>query len=80
MNITGEQITLFIIAMCAILGGFAWILNKLERIQEQISAIREDRVSHNVCAERRKECPCGKELNMLRTSELKLYLEKGGKK
>ncbi|QSH40794.1 hypothetical protein P0136_11410 [Lentisphaerota bacterium ZTH] len=52
MSINEEFITLIV----AIVGGCAFLWNKLDQIRRELATIREDYVKHSVCAERRKEC------------------------
>ena len=52
--------------MALILGGFAWIIAKLDKIGDAIADMRENRVSHAVCEKRRESCPCLKELDELK--------------
>jgi hypothetical protein len=62
MNITGEMVTLCIVLLTAICSGFWAVLSKIDGVQKEISAIRENFVRHDVCKERRRECPCVKKM------------------
>lgn len=66
MVITGEMITLFIVIIATLFGGFAWISNKLEKIMALIAQIDKTSVSHDVCKQRRSECPCVQQMNELK--------------
>ena len=48
-----------------ILGGFVWLNGKLEKINESIADMRENRVSHEVCKEHRDSCACREALKRM---------------
>jgi len=66
MVITGEMITLFVLVIGTLFGGFAWISNKLEKIMALIAQIDKTSVSHDVCKQRRNECPCVQQMHELK--------------
>lgn len=45
----------------SIVSCFVWVSTKLEKIHQELAAIRADAkdfVTHDVCHRRRQECPC----------------------
>lgn len=68
-----------IVAVCAVVGVLLSIrqsiTSRLQRIEEILTGLRTDTVTHTVCQTRRKECPCSKGVEdheeRLRALELK---------
>jgi flagellar basal body-associated protein FliL len=71
MSITIDIASLVTI-IAAILGCFAWVINKLDKIRDAIAALDKSSVTHEVCSARREKCPCVKELE-----EIKKNLKEG---
>lgn len=54
-------VTTVLMLIGSIVSCFVWVSSKLEKIHQELAAIRADAkdfVTHEVCHRRRKECPC----------------------
>lgn len=59
---------MLITLISTVLGGAAWISSKMEKINNsihQLSLDLKDKVSYDVCREKRSHCPCVKRVNQL---------------
>ena len=55
------DITTLVSIIVALFAAAAWVVNRLDKISKEISAMRadaKDYVTHEVCHRRRSECPC----------------------
>jgi hypothetical protein len=52
-----------------VVGGFVWISGKLEGIRKEIAKLDKDSVSHDICKQRRRECPCIKDIEELQNKQ-----------
>lgn len=62
------DITTLIAIVGALFTAAAWVVNKLDKITSELSAMRADAkdfVTHEVCHRRRMECPCVAYINEL---------------
>lgn len=52
--------------LATIVGGFAWISGKLEKVNKTLAALDKESVTHQVCSEHRKNCPCVEDIRELK--------------
>lgn len=66
MNITFEMLCSLILVIATLFCGFAWICSKLDAIRADIAKLDKSSVSHDICKQRRSECPCTREIDEIR--------------
>jgi hypothetical protein len=76
------MVTFFLGLLGAIFTGISFVLKridnlirKIDELQFSVGKIRENFVRHDVCKERRRDCPCIKEVEDIK-DDLKLLKEK----
>ena len=65
MEIKGIPTEIVIALISGLYAVMLMIWTKLDKIWKEISHIEKDYVEHNVCKERRKECPCAKDIQRI---------------
>ena len=62
MTLTTELIAFYVALVAPQMAALVFIWAKLDTIWRTISQVEKDYVAHDVCRQRRAECPCAHEL------------------